>query len=77
MKLIIVKIDQKIFEGDFKSVIVPALNGEMEVLPNHTPFLSPLGSGIVKYIDSNDQYKEIKIDSGFVEVNKTETIVIL
>ena len=77
MKLIIVKIDQKIFEGDFKSVVVPALTGEMEVLPNHTPFLSALKKGKIKYIDNNNNVENIDIESGIIEVNKTEVIVIL
>ena len=77
MKLIIVKIDQTIFEGELKKLTIPALAGEIEVLPGHAPFLSPLKKGTVKYINQNEQEEKIKIDSGFIEINNLEAIVIL
>ncbi len=77
MKLIIVKIDQKIFEGDLKKVVVPAFNGEMEILPGHAPFLSPLKKGVIKFENEKKENQEIQIDSGFVEINKEEVVIVL
>ena len=77
MKLVIVKIDQKIFEGELKKIIVPALAGDMEILPGHAPFLSPLKGGVIKYTNQDQKEESIEIKSGFVEVNNSEVVVIL
>ncbi len=77
MKLIIIKINETVFSGDLKKVSVPGISGNMEIFPGHIPFLSPLKSGDVKYLDEEDKEQELKIEKGFVEVNKNEVIVIL
>ena len=76
MKLIIAKIDEKIFEGDFDSVVLPGGRGEMEIMPGHSPLLSPLREGKIIYtVDGKKE--EIEIKKGFVEVNNNEVIVVL
>lgn len=76
MKLIIAKIDEKIFEGDFDSVVLPGGRGEMEIMPGHSPLLSPLREGKITYtVDGKKE--EIEIKKGFVEVNNNEVIVVL
>ncbi len=77
MKLIIAKIDRKIFEGDFQSVILPGGRGELEIMPGHAPLLSPLREGKVIYTTIDGKKEELNIEKGFVEVNKNETIVVL
>jgi len=76
MKLIIAKIDEKIFEGDFESVVLPGGRGELEIMPGHAPLLSPLREGKI-ILTANGEKKEIEIKKGFVEVNKNEVIVLL
>jgi len=77
MKLIIAKIDKTIFEGEFKSVVLPGGRGELEIMPGHAPLLSPLRKGQIIYIKKDGSKKEIDIEKGFVEVNKNEVIVVL
>lgn len=77
MKLVIVKIDEKIFEGELKKVEVPALDGDMVIYPGHLTFLSPLKKGVLKYLNEKDEEVELEIEKGFVEVNNNETIIIL
>lgn len=76
MKLKIVKIDQKIFDGDFESVVLPGGKGELEIYPGHAPLLSSLRKGKIIY-KVNGRSTEIDIEKGFVEVNKNEVIVVL
>lgn len=76
MKLIIAKIDKKIFEGDFESVILPGSNGELEIFPGHAPLLSSLQKGNIIY-NVDGKKNSIDVDKGFVEVNKKEVIVVL
>ena len=37
----IVSQDRQVFSGDADMVIVPGVLGEMGILPNHAPLLSP------------------------------------
>jgi len=77
MKLIIIKINETVFRGELKKLSVPGIMGDMEILPGHAAFLTPLKSGIVKYLDEKDNQQKLEIEKGFVEVNKDEAIVIL
>jgi F-type H+-transporting ATPase subunit epsilon len=77
MKLIIAKINQKIFEGEFDSIILPGGHGELEIFPDHTPMLSSLGKGKIIYRGKGEEKKELEIEKGFVEINKNEVIVVL
>ena len=76
MKLIISKIDEKVFEGDFESIVLPGGRGELEIMPGHSPLLSPLREGKIIYTSKGEK-KEIEIKKGFVEVNNNEVIVVL
>ena len=76
MKLTIAKIDEKVFEGKFDSIILPGINGEIEIMPGHSPLLTPLKKGIINYKRSGESNK-IEISKGFVEVNNSEVIVLL
>jgi F-type H+-transporting ATPase subunit epsilon len=44
----IVSQDRTVFEGDVDSVVLPGTEGEMGVLPHHSPLLTTLKFGIVR-----------------------------
>ncbi|GAG38126.1 unnamed protein product, partial [marine sediment metagenome] len=44
----IVSQDRLVFEGDADIVIIPGVNGEMGILPNHAPLLSTMVMGVIK-----------------------------
>jgi F-type H+-transporting ATPase subunit epsilon len=57
-----------VFEGSVKSVVVPAVDGELGFLPKHAPLVSTLGHGEVRVSeDSGDQHRFF-VDGGFVQV---------
>lgn len=76
MKLTILKIDKPVYMGEFEKVILPAVEGEVEILPGHVPFVSALKTGKIIYT-VNGEKTELEIEKGFVEVNKVEVLVIL
>ena len=76
MKLTILKIDKPVYMGDFEKVLLPAVEGQIEVLPGHAPYMSVLKEGKIVYTVDGKQ-EEIDIKKGFVEVNKAEVLVIL
>ncbi|MBK8315970.1 MAG: F0F1 ATP synthase subunit epsilon [Acidobacteria bacterium] len=48
-------------------VIVPGMEGEMGILPNHTPLISQLKTGVLSYKSGNDKV-QLHVSGGFVEV---------
>ena len=80
MKLTISKIDNVLFSGEADSVTVPGIDGEMTILSHHMPLITTLKSGniIVKHSQSKSQGKEdFLITSGFLEVGKDETVILV
>ena len=77
MKLSILKINQPVFMGDLESITLPTISdGEIQVLPDHSSYMSALKKGEIKYLD-NGEVKKIEIEKGFVEVNRDEVLVVL
>ena len=65
MKLEIVTPESIIFKGDVVSVTLPGLNGQFQLLSNHTDIISALKSGEVRIKLSNESEDlgSLKIDS--------------
>jgi F-type H+-transporting ATPase subunit epsilon len=63
----IVSQDREVFSGEADMVIVPGVQGEMGILPNHAPLLSTLKYGYlrVRYLDNEQVFT---IAGGVIEV---------
>jgi F-type H+-transporting ATPase subunit epsilon len=48
-------------------VIVPGLDGELGILPSHTPLISQLKTGVLNYRQGTDK-RQLFVSGGFVEV---------
>ena len=57
-----------VFSGDVESVVLPGTEGEMTILPQHSPLLTSLRPGIVVMTDAKGRQK-IFVRGGFAEVN--------
>ncbi len=69
--------DKEIFKGSIKSIKVPGVGGEFEILKNHAPIVSSLGAGKVRIVDDANGTKEFSITKGFVEVLNNEVSVLV
>jgi F-type H+-transporting ATPase subunit epsilon len=76
VKLEIITPDSTIYTGKVRSVKVPGIKGSFQVLRDHAPIISTLGSGEVRIID--DQAKEIifNVDGGVIEVKMNRIILL-
>jgi F-type H+-transporting ATPase subunit epsilon len=63
----IVTQDKLLFEGPVDIVVAPGTEGEMGILPNHTPLLTTLDFGILR-IRYQDEEQAFAIAGGFLEV---------
>ena len=74
MKLEIISADKVLFKGDVQRVTLPGSLGAFTVLEHHAPLISTLTRGAVVY-DTPNGAKEMKIDSGIVEVLDNRVVV--
>jgi F-type H+-transporting ATPase subunit epsilon len=63
----IVSQDRTVYEGDADIVIIPGVNGDMGILPNHSPLLSTLRYGILR-VRLEDHEEVFTVAGGIVEV---------
>jgi F-type H+-transporting ATPase subunit epsilon len=63
----IVSQDREVFSGDADMVIVPGIQGEMGILPNHAPLLSTLKYGFLR-VRYSGQEQIFTIAGGVIEV---------
>ena len=67
IKLEIVTPDKLVVDDDAQIVMAPGTDGEFGVLKGHTPFLTSLKVGTVKYKDASGKEREVFVSGGFSE----------
>lgn len=90
MKLEIISPEAVLLQAEVKSVAVPGVNGEFQILDNHAPIVSILQEGLIK-IDGNITINEnvkkkfskndegrwtLFINSGTLEMNNNKVIIL-
>ena len=77
MNVVVLTPDKEVFKGSIKSIKVPGIDGEFEILNNHAPIVSSLATGKVRIIDEANASKEFRITKGFIEVLNNEVSVLV
>lgn len=76
MKIEILTPDQKIYEGNIKSVRVPGKKGSFQVLKDHAPIVSTLGPRNVFITDNAGNDIRYEITGGVIEVKMNKIILL-
>lgn len=76
LKLHVVSIEAEIFSGEASKISVPALMGEIGILPRHTPLISPLREGFVRVHTTDGKQVLIYVSGGMLEI-QPEVVTIL
>jgi len=76
MFLEIITLDRKIFEGEVDCIVVPAKEGELTILPNHIPLISPLKKGKIK-VKKEREEKIFEIEEGILRVGKEKVNILI
>jgi F-type H+-transporting ATPase subunit epsilon len=76
MRIEIITPEQKVFEGDIKSVRVPGKKGSFQVLKNHAPIVSTLDDGSVIMVDMEGNESVYEISGGVIEVKANKIILL-
>jgi F-type H+-transporting ATPase subunit epsilon len=66
----IVSQERTVFEGDVDIVVVPGVDGEMGILPNHSPLLSTIRLGVIKVRQAGEE-QIFTVTGGLLEVQPT------
>lgn len=67
LELEVVTPEKLVLRESVDEVIIPGLGGELGILPDHTPLISQIQSGVLTYRKGSDK-KSIHVSGGFVEV---------
>jgi F-type H+-transporting ATPase subunit epsilon len=60
---------------DAKSVVIPGMEGDITLLPNHADFLTSLRPGVL-VVEDNAAVEEFLVTGGFVEVSESVVTVL-
>ena len=74
LHLEIVTPERMAYSDDVDMVLVPGVEGEMGILPHHTPLVSLLGLGELK-IRKGGQEESFAIAGGFLQVRPDKVVV--
>ncbi len=76
LKLTVVSAEEGLFEGEVKSIQATGTEGELGVLPGHTPLLTGVKPGIIKFTLADGKEQVIYVSGGFLEVQPDCAIVL-
>jgi F-type H+-transporting ATPase subunit epsilon len=65
-----------VFEGDVDMVVVPAVTGEMGILPHHAPLVAQLSIGQMRAMTSDGRWLTFAVAEGFLKVQFNKVIVL-
>lgn len=75
LRLEIVTPEQKTYSDDVDSVVIPAIDGEIGVLPQHVPLMTQLLPGELRVMKDGHELR-LAVGEGFVEINSDKVAVL-
>lgn len=66
LKVSVVSPEATLFEGEASSVVAPAFDGEVGILPSHAPMITVLGQGTLRVNGATNA--RFTVSGGFVQV---------
>jgi F-type H+-transporting ATPase subunit epsilon len=75
IQLEVVTPERRLLGEGVDMVTVPGLNGEMGILPGHTPLISQLKTGVLTYTQDG-RNSQLHVSGGFVEVRDDHVSVL-
>jgi F-type H+-transporting ATPase subunit epsilon len=75
IKLEIVTAERQVYSGDVDFVSAPAVMGTLGILPKHSPLLTALEAGELRF-KKGDEEESFAVGGGFMEVRPDQVIVL-
>jgi F-type H+-transporting ATPase subunit epsilon len=67
LKVSVISPERILFEGEVDSVIAPAYDGQVGILPHHAPMMTLLGKGILA-LGREGSAGRFSVEGGFMQV---------
>jgi F-type H+-transporting ATPase subunit epsilon len=67
LNLEVITPERLVLREEVDEVVAPGLTGELGILPDHTPLISQLKTGVLSYRQGN-QNRRMHVSGGFIEV---------
>lgn len=74
-RLEIVTPQKKVFSEDVKFLVAPGTDGELGILPEHTPLITSLNIGVLR-IQQEGKNIKVVVSGGFMEVRNSKVTVL-
>ena len=74
-KLDIVTAEKDVYSDDVDMVVAPGVQGQLGILPHHTPLMTTLDAGELRIKKGNEELS-LAISGGFLEVRPDHVIVL-
>ena len=75
-KLEVVSAHEKMFSGDILFVVAPGGDGELGIFPNHTPLITRIKPGELRYKNSENIEEVMVIAGGILEIQPSLVTVL-
>jgi len=77
MEVRILEINESLYTDKAKSVSVPGLTGDMQLLPGHESIVTVLKSGSIVVVDMQGKKHTFEIEHGYLEATPEQITIIL
>jgi F-type H+-transporting ATPase subunit epsilon len=67
LKVAVISPERTLFEGTVDSLIAPAFDGEVGILPGHAPMMTLLGKGMLR-LGADGGAGRFQVEGGFMQV---------
>lgn len=67
MRVLVISPERAVFDGEADSVVAPAFDGKVGILPRHAPFMTLLGNGTLS-VRSGGATSNFHVQGGFLQV---------
>ncbi|XVX21374.1 F0F1 ATP synthase subunit epsilon [Actinomycetota bacterium] len=72
----LVAADRKVWEGEASMVVARTTEGELGIMPGHTPLLGALVEGEIRIKAVEGGEQTARIDSGFMSVDHDRVVLV-
>ena len=76
LKVDVVNAEESLFSGNAEFVALPGIEGELGILPGHTPLITLIRPGLVRIRKSAQDEEEIFVAGGVLEIQPFHVIVL-
>ncbi len=76
-QLRILASDRKFFDGECRSLVVPTVDGQQEILANHSNMIAALVPGVLKGSFYDDPPKIAAVSGGLIKVENNDVLVLV